>query len=91
MELLISLGNVMTRKRVQEEATPVVAHAIMTLNGSTTMVAVTASATVISSNRDILIAFVSASLLVFILGSIGRRLIVVVPAPLVVLVLVSVV
>ena len=72
-------------------ATPVVTHSVMPLNEEITTVAITASATVTSTDRGILITFIIASLLAIILDSIGRWLIVAAPDPLVVLVLVAVV
>ena len=68
-------------------ATPVVAHLVMSLDRATTTIAVMASVIVVSlvsSNRGIFITFVLLGLLAIILGRLGRFLVVVVPAPLVV-------
>ena len=58
----------------------------MSLNREATTIAVTAFATIVSSNRAIFIIFVLLDLLTAILGSVGQLLIIVLPAHLVVLV-----
>ena len=86
-ERLSSLGIVTLRVRVQVAATPVVAHLVMTLDGATTRITATASVIVVSlvgDNRGIFITFVLLGLLTVILGHLGRVLVIVVPAPLVV-------
>ena len=87
-EHLTSLGIVTLRVRVQVAATPVVTHLVMPLDGATTMIAVTASVIVVSlvsDNRDIFVTFVLLSLLTVILGRLRQLLVIVLPAPLVVL------
>ena len=64
-------------------------HLVMPLDGATATIAVTASIIVVSlvsDNRGIFITFVLLGLLAIILGRLGQLLVVVVPAPLVVLV-----
>ena len=59
----------------------------MPLDGATTTIAVTASEIVVrlvNDNRGIFITFVLLGLLAVILGRLGRLLVIVVPAPLVV-------
>ena len=68
-------------------ATPVVTHLVMPLNRATTTIAVTTSAidvSMVSSKRAVLIIFVLLGFLTVILVRVGRLLVVVVPAPLVV-------